>query len=160
MCRKQVKCSNCSASVTIDSEMQSRMKDAIEFKLDYIWLLCETCGSNFRCNPSTETADSFLPIDNNPVLLCPVSGCHGYVSFIDYDDDEESFFGCSDSGDVWFEENNLFKDIENIIERYPHRKDCYDLLDGRWLPAEDQPKNIDKLISSEKKDKQDSYIRG
>lgn len=77
-------------------------------------------------------------------IRCPKKRCCGFVNQVD------DFYGCGQCGNVWFSANDLKQDIELILQKYEHRKYCYQ-LDNMLLarPADDEPKNYEMLVENE-----------
>ena len=92
------------------------------------------------------------------VWKCPTSGCDGYVSFIDKEEtpynDGKSFYGCGETGNMWYKKEDFYADIEEIIEKYSYRKECYMLVDGEWIPNNC---NIDGEIIDKEEDRRWDY---
>lgn len=84
------------------------------------------------------------------VWRCPTSGCHGYISFLDKDEtpynDGKSFYGCSETGNMWYKKEDFYLDIENIQKKYSYRKKCYIYKNDEWFPNDC---DIDELIDTE-----------
>ena len=84
------------------------------------------------------------------VWRCPTSGCHGYVSYINKNEtpykNGKSFYGCGETGKMWYERESFYKDIENIIKQYAYRSKCYEYKNNEWLPHDC---DIDELIDLE-----------
>ena len=78
----------------------------------------------------------------------PISGCDGYVSFID-NGEGESFYGCGETGAIWRSKEAFYRDIESIISKYPHRKHFYEFKDGEWIPVNDVSEEIEDMIETE-----------
>ena len=78
----------------------------------------------------------------------PISGCEGYVSFIDNGEDEP-FYGCGETGIIWRTKEAFYRDIENIIFKYPHRKHFYEFKNGEWMPVDEVSGDIEDLIETE-----------
>jgi hypothetical protein len=117
-------------------------------------LECRNCGLSFQFNPSVPgelDKTSELPIRT------PISGSHGYVSFIDSED--QKFYGCGETGAIWRQEENLFRDIELIIKKNPHRKLCYTQTENGWVSNSEEPDNIDDLIDHEEVDELNEFER-
>ncbi|RUM69400.1 MAG: hypothetical protein DSZ07_04635, partial [Sulfurovum sp.] len=55
-------------------------------------------------------------------------------------------YGCGETGTVWYEKEDFYKDIEKIMQKYPYRKDCYENRDNELLP---KACDIDDLIDLE-----------
>ena len=110
-------------------------------------LECGICHHTFPANPQ----DLKGGLNTEPEIpwRSPISGCHGFVSFVD--DEEKSFYGCGETGEVWFSEESFFKGIDVIIEQYKHRAQFYEKRDNKWFPASNEPQDIDSLIDSENK---------
>ena len=88
--------------------------------------------------------------NTNLVWQCPTSGCHGLVSYLDENEtpckDGKSFYGCSETGNMWYKKEEFYSDIEKIIKAYPYRKKCYTYIDNEWIP---NSCDIDVLIDAE-----------
>src|SRR5690606_25898255 len=112
---------------------------------------CPNCGMSFDFNPS----DTNVNVENELPLRTPISGSHGFISFIE--DNEGNFFGCDETGAIWRQEKNLFNDIDLIIKKYPHREKCYLRTQNGWIANPDEPENMDELIDIEDVEKIDKY---
>lgn len=81
-------------------------------------------------------------------ILCPISRCGGWVVCID--DGDENFFGCGECGNVWFDKANLDSDIEQITERYSHRKLFYRKENNGYYTTKNLDLNeINRLLETE-----------
>ena len=110
-------------------------------------LACGSCGMSFPFNPlNTTDADALADVP----LRTPISGVNGYVSFMETGD--EKFYGCGETGAVWRSDYNLHRDIELIMNRYPHRRLCYVQTDNGWTANAQEPPNMDELIDQEEKE--------
>ena len=132
---------------------------------------CTQCGFNI---PFSEKGNiplvfcpncdfSFMPneyenlVAENFVWRSPISGSHGFVSFVD--DGENKFYGCSETGAIWYDQENFFKEINNIIKKYPHRKKFYIKNGNKWIPS-DVDIDMDELIDLEEKESLHNFVRG
>jgi hypothetical protein len=88
----------------------------------------------------------------------PISGCEGYVSFIDNGEDEP-FYGCGETGVIWRTKDAFYRDIESIISISPHRKHFYEFKNGEWMPVDDVSEDIDDLIEAEDEETITNYER-
>ncbi len=112
--------------------------------MTFIILECRNCGMSFPINPSV--LGELDEISPKPIRT-PISGSHGYVLFIESGD--EKFYGCGETGAIWRQEENLFRDIELIIKKYPHRESCYNKTENGWVSNSEEPDNMDDLIDYE-----------
>ncbi len=99
---------------------------------------------SFPFNPSVSGK-----LDDSPDLpiRTPLSGSHGYVSYMESED--EKFYGCGETGAIWRKEESLFRDIELIIKKYPHRTNCYTHTENGWIANSKEPEDMDNLIDQE-----------
>ena len=94
---------------------------------------------------------------NHLLYRTPISGCDSYVCYVA--EHEPPFWGCGETGAVWFKTTSLFRDIEKIIQRYPHRKAFYIKGEKGWLPNPDEPENIEVLIAAEEYEAIDNFLQ-
>jgi hypothetical protein len=97
---------------------------------------------------------------------CPVAGCSGWVCFVEGDKKakkkEKPFWGCGECGSFWIKLENLRKEIEAIVKKYPYRKKSYRKLKGEWHPADPgkEREDYDELVEAEPMDEAKSFKRG
>jgi len=137
----KITCTNCKKEIFLDTKILNFISNAQKNNRDFIMLHCDKCGLDFGYNPKNENSD----FKKELVWRCPISGCHGHVSFVE-DFEDKPFYGCSETGTVWYEKEDFYKDIEKIIQKYPHRKNCYENRDNEWLP---KACDIEDLIDTE-----------
>lgn len=144
-----IQCNNCKKYIQPNNDTLNFIEESKEKGKKFIMLPCDKCGLDFSFNPIDEEE----MYSKNIVWKCPESGCHGYVSFISADEspckDGKSFYGCGESGKMWYEKESFYGDIEGIIKKYPYRAKCYTYKNSEWLSCDC---NIDELID-EKEDK-------
>lgn len=87
----------------------------------------------------------------------PISGVKGFVTLEEDKEEKMTFYGCNETGVVWWEKKSFYKAIEKVINECPHRADCYKKVGEEWLPNEAEPANIEELIKEEKKSKLGDY---
>lgn len=75
-------------------------------------------------------------------IRCPKQGCYGWINFID------DFLWLWASGNVWFSNDELRSDIEQIIQKYEYRKNCYS-LDNVLTVSNNEPNNYIELVENE-----------
>jgi len=115
---------------------------------------CPNCGLSFGVDPE-HLNDS---IQNDSLAWRTLlSGVQGFVTLVDEQDD--SFYGCGETGAIWKSKEFLFRDIDRIIERYPHRSMFYVKSSGGWIPAKDEPDLFNQLIGLEDMEELNSYLR-
>jgi hypothetical protein len=137
----KVLCSNCNKEIKLDTKTLSFISNAEKKNRSFIMLPCDKCGLDFSYNPQNKNN----VFEKELIWRCPTSGCHGYVSFIsDYAD--KAFYGCSETGDIWYKKEDFYTDIKNIIKKYSYRKNCYICQNNEWLPKDC---DIDNLIDKE-----------
>lgn len=152
----KIKCPKCNKNTPLSTETDF-IKEEKEKGTKYMTLFCEFCNDTFDYNPTDNSNPSIK--SDEIVWRCPVSGCHGFVSFVE-GDSSEGFYGCGETGDIWKNKNNFFNEIERIIKLYPYRKASYIKNGSEWLPNDKEPNNIDDLIDLEEEDTFKDYIRG
>ena len=138
-----IKCRNCKENFKPNNEQQNFIDISSKKRMAFIMLECKSCGLYFDLNLNKLKKQSLESL----LLRTPFSGSLGFVSFID--DGSKSFYGCGETGIIWKEKTDLYKDIEQIILKYPHRKKVYLNKCGEWIANPDEPKNIDELICNE-----------
>ena len=139
-----IKCDSCKTDFRPTSDQLNFILASKEKGMTFIMLECANCGMSFPFNPSSPRESdnsSDIPIRS------PLSGAHGYVSYVD--SEEENFYGCGETGAIWRNEENLFRDIELIIKKYPHRSSCYTKTKNGWIANSEEPENMDELIDQE-----------
>ncbi|ULC59691.1 hypothetical protein MBM09_01640 [Flaviramulus sp. BrNp1-15] len=112
--------------------------------MSFIMLKCQNCELTFPYNPISiefEKQTQELPIRT------PIPGSHGFISLVN--NDNENFYGCGETGTIWKRQKNLFRDIEQIIKKYPHRELCYLKTKDGWIANPNEPNDMDKLIEQE-----------
>ena len=139
-----IKCDSCKTDFRPTSDQLNFILSSREKRMTFIMLECENCGMSFPFNPS---APGELDKTSDSPIRTPISGSHGYVSYID--SENEKFYGCGETGAIWRKEENLFRDIELIIKKYPHRTSCYTQIENGWIPNSNEPENMDDLIDHE-----------
>ena len=151
-----IKCSNCHSLVNLE-ENQIKLIDDLKSKgISFGMIKCSSCGLSFSINP--QNLNYNVETNQQKTWRSPISGSHGFVSYIE--DEDRAFYGCSETGAIWYNKDNFFIEIKKIIERYPHRNGFYDFLDGEWYPAENEPDDIIQLIDSEDRENLTNYVRG
>lgn len=140
-----IKCDRCESGFRPSSEQVNFILSSKEKGMTFIMLECGNCGMSFPFNPSCTAL-----FDEEPQeipIRTPIPGSHGYVSFVD--DEDEKFYGCGETGAIWRNKENLSRDIEAIINKYPHRKKCYLKTGSGWIANSNEPSNMDELIDQE-----------
>tara|TARA_R110002050_G_scaffold80311_4_gene171827 strand:- start:2289 stop:2750 length:462 start_codon:yes stop_codon:yes gene_type:complete len=139
-----VKCDSCKTDFRPTSDQLNFILTSKEKGMTFTMLECTNCGLSFPFNPSAlgeSDNSSDIPIRT------PLSGVHGYVSYVG--SVEENFYGCGETGAIWRNEGNLFRDIDLIIKKYPHRASCYIKTKNGWIANSEEPENMDELIDQE-----------
>lgn len=138
-----IACTNCSKHFSPSQEQSKFIKKAIEKGMQFIMLECPCCGLSFGINPSgiSVSIAAYLP------LRTPLPGCLGFIS--ELTDDSGPFWGCGESGAIWRKKENLYRDIEKIIQLYPHRSSAYIKINSEWLANPNEPDDLEDLIAEE-----------
>lgn len=139
-----IKCDSCKTDFRPSSDQSNFILTSKKKGMTFIMLECANCGMSFPFNPSAlgESDNS-----NDIPIRTPLPGAHGYVSFVG--SEEENLYGCGETGAIWRNKGNLFRDIELIIKKYPHRAHCYIKTKNGWIANTEEPENIDELINQE-----------
>lgn len=152
----KINCNNCEVSITLNENQIQLIENLKKQGSTFGMLHCESCGLGFGVNP--QDLNQIEKDDNELIWRSPISGSHGFVSYIS-NLDEKTFYGCSDTGVIWTTKNSFYKNIEAIINKYPHRSSFYVKIDGDWYPSKEEPENIDELIDKEDIEIIDNYQR-
>lgn len=149
-----IKCDSCKTDFRPTSDQLNFILTSKEKGMTFIMLECRNCGMSFPFNPS---APGELQDTSDTPIRTPLSGSHGYSSYIDTED--EKFYGCGETGAIWRKEENLFRDIELILKKYPHRASCYTKTENGWIANSVEPDNMDELIDKEEVDEITEFQR-
>lgn len=149
----------CGAEFTPTREQMAFIKRAKSKGMTLIMLECPNCPSHVAYNPQTGKPPR---AHREAVYRCPVSHCTGNVSHVDHDDDEEPFWGCGECGSIWYDKDNLLKEIDAIVKRFAYRRKCYRKVHGKWAPAERarEPSHYEEMVEQEPWDETDDFVRG
>lgn len=151
-----VNCKNCGESLILDKNQVQLVENLKKKGSTFGMLPCKSCGLSFSINPQDlDSSDSKI---KETTWRSPIAGSHGFVSFVD-NVSEKPFYGCGETGVIWSTRDSFYKDIESIINKYPHRSSFYKKTGDDWFPAKDEPKNIDELIDSEDLEHINTYQR-
>ncbi len=149
----KVQCRNCGNDYHLDDQ-QIQLIDNLKNQGSVFGMIqCKICGLSFSVNPQS-LEESNDQIEEN-TWRSPISGSHGFVSYIE----DGAFYGCSETGVVWFEKANFYRDIELIIKKDPHRSSFYEKRNRDWFPSKNEPTNIEQLINNEEVEEIDNYER-
>ncbi|MDR3322843.1 MAG: hypothetical protein LBS89_01390 [Zoogloeaceae bacterium] len=145
-------CDKCKCEFVPSPDQMEHLKNSQSKGMKFIMIACSLCGRSFPMNPmSTKSPDANKKIGDG--LRCPCKTCSGIISYVE---DATGFWGCGECGTVWFDKNDLFREIENISRRYSYRRKVY-VKDKNFgfLPVdlEKEPKNYENLVESEWNDK-------
>jgi hypothetical protein len=123
---------------------------------------CPHCEEYTAVNPVAIIAGKDGTAVSTPTYRCPVSGCAGWVDYVDNDLDEGPFWGCGECGSVWYEKANLLKEIDQIVKKFKYRKKCYRKSKEEWIPADPDkiPDDYEERVEAEPQDESDDYVRG
>lgn len=153
----KIKCPNCNTEFSFSNEQEIFIQESKKKGLTFAMLRCSICDKSFPINPTAVN----IEIETEESLRCPISGCSGFVSYIDDSDDQ--FYGCGECGAIWYNKSNLFTEIANIINTFPYRGKVYILKgDMEFTPIaiENSPKEYEQLVEKEPKENMKSFIRG
>lgn len=138
-------CLNCKRQFNLDSTQIELVEKLKSRAASLVMLNCRLCKQTFPANP--QNLEGEMNTRQELTWRSPISGCHGYVSFIE--DDQKTFYGCGESGEVWFSEESFFKSIEASISKYEYRAQLYEKRGDKWYPSANEPEGIDELIDKE-----------
>ena len=154
-------CSMCERGFKPNSKQARLIEESRAKGMAFVVIDCPhcTCGAFVMLKePASQSAE--------PNYRCPVSGCAGWVCFLEGDrkakKKEKPFWGCGECGSFWIKLGNLRKEIDAIVKKYPYRKKSYRKLKGEWLPADParEPADYDERVEQEPMDEAKSYRRG
>jgi hypothetical protein len=137
-------------------------RQAAQAKWEELGIECPRCHEYTMINPVAIVAGKDGAVVSKPMYRCPVSGCAGWVDYVDSDEDEGPFWGCGECGSIWYKKAKLLKEIENIIKKFSYRKKCYRKCKGEWVPADPDkvPDDYEERVENELQDETDDYVRG
>lgn len=86
---------------------------------------------------------------HNFSIRCPIKTCSGIV--VEIEDDDSTFFGCGECGNVWYDNKSLNIAIAEIIEKYKYRSEVYKKEGENFIaiPFTEEPKNYAELVQKE-----------
>ena len=152
---KTITCKQCASSFQATDEQQAFILASRRKGMRFIMLRCANCAHYTDFDPFEGGADG---VGESISWRTPVSKINGYVSLVE--DGANRFYGCGESGFIRRTREKFYQSIEAIIERYPHRKYCYQKVGGDWFPAEREPSNMDDLIDTEEENDYDEFEIG
>lgn len=164
----EVTCGMCGHKFVPNAKDKEFILQAAEKGMRLAVITCPKCPMG-KVDPVAITSDlesananvDTPQLDNETPYRCPVSGCYGLVSFID-NPGEKSFWGCGECGCIWYNTQNFFNEISEIVKKYPYRQHSYKKTGNEWLPCplEKEAKNYDTLVEKEPSGLTKNYIRG
>lgn len=82
-------------------------------------------------------------------LRCPARACTGWVCEVA--DDDQTFWGCGECGNVWPTRDELNAAIDSAIEKRPYRAKCYVRSGKLWEPEPlaNEPEDYEELVEEE-----------
>ena len=155
---KKLLCENCNKSFAPSKDQVALIEKMVAKDAALVALECANCGVSMFLE--------LKPVEQGPLYRCPCSGCTGWVCFVEGHKKakmkEPSFWGCGECGSFWIKLENLRKEIEAIVKKYPYRKKSYRKLKGAWQPADPakEPDDYDERVEAEPMDKAKSFRRG
>lgn len=138
-------CKNCHQKFSLSPAQNTFFQASKQKGMTFAMFECPHCKRHFDTNPSKGKREQ-----EPPPWRTPIAGVIGYVSLIE-DEQEGTFYGCGETGEIWRTEEAFFKDIEQIIATYPHRKYCYQKTGNQWESVSNEPLDIEELILNEVK---------
>jgi len=160
----------CGASFKPNAHQETLIEQARANSMSEILLDCPECMDSVSLSlaPGGRPAPEREP-ETPPPLRCPVLHCSGWVSLIPPSATakgakrrikEQAFWGCGECGSVWYDANNLQREITAIVKRFAYRKKCYVKRGGKWEPASSLVKGYETRVEAEPVDKVKDYVRG
>jgi hypothetical protein len=127
-------CNHCKKEFITSEEQDHFISVSRKKNMKFIMIKCHYCSMSYDINSMllNKQEDKQTAVVNG--LKCPKETCAGIVSYIE---DIPPFFGCGQCGNVWFKKEDLYNDIKNIIAKYPYRKQAYNIVNDKYLPALD-----------------------
>lgn len=162
-----ITCSNCDKSFEPSQRDRDFIQSAAGKGMRVAFITCPHCppvDNEISVDPvaivnDKEDIDPNVKTNDAKSYRCPVSRCSGWVSFVE---EESSFWGCGECGSVWYDKNNLMKEISDIIKRYKYRKNSYTKSGTEWLPGnmEKEDTNYEEKVEKEPSGMKDNFVRG
>lgn len=143
-----LQCDRCKKFFTATKEQDEFIADAQKKGMSFIMIRCPHCATSYPLNPQSMELPLTDMEENSVDFRCPKKTCCGVISHID---DHPPFWGCGECGSVWFDINELYKDIELILEKFPYRAIAYRLENNKYYPALTQPsvREYEDMIQNE-----------
>jgi hypothetical protein len=144
----KILCDQCKNEFTSSDDQMEHIVNSLKKEMTFIMVRCSLCSKAFPLNPLTMQIPELPEKKIGDGLRCPYKTCHSYISFIE---DKPSFWGCGECGNVWFEKEKLFRDIEEISKKYSYRKMVYKKEGDGFVPvsSKNEPKNYEQLVEKE-----------
>lgn len=167
-------CGECGTTWFEQNELDQAITEAIEkhpyrkkcyrkSKQSWIGVSLEKEPKDYEALVEQECDDTESTNDQN--LACPISMCEGTVLFMkdesaDGGDPARWLCDCCDSS--WIDERNLFREIADIIKKYPYRAKLYRKEGDAWHPVEWDGDILDymDLVDQEEEDSNEGQQRG
>lgn len=150
-------CTSCGQQFTPSPEARDVIKRYKARGATLLFVCCTKCGFQIDYNPQT---GGIASRKKDTLYRCPVSRCTGSVSHVEYDDGP--FWGCGGCGAIWYEKDNLLKEIDDIVKRFKYRRKCYKKTQGKWVPADlgKEPSDYNETVEQEPDDQLGEHVRG
>ena len=150
-------CQVCSKTFELDAQQLKVVAPLLAKGQRFIMIECPSCGSSTQYVQAAEHAEPTPPVQN---YRCPIKQCTGWVDLID--EKTRPFWGCGECGSIWYEVNNLQKEITDIVAVHPYRARSYRKLNGQWVPGDlkSEPADYEELVGKEPADDHDELVRG
>ncbi len=158
---KKIKCHTCNKLFTPRDFQINHIKESKQKGCRIISLNCSLCKGDIAYDPINEKSINMYAKEEELVYRCPIARCTGWVSYASEESDEKSFWGCGECGSIWYNRENLFGEISDIVKKYKYRRKCYIKQKQEWKPADldKEHKDYEDLVVEEEQDKKESYKR-
>lgn len=152
-------CDKCKLSFELSQKEEIRLGNNVKAQMEEFYTRCPHCDAKFTI---VIEEIEFKTIN----YRCPISGCAGWVDYIESGYPETPFWGCGECGSRWRKKESLFAEISEIVKKYKYRKKSYILQkDGTYLPSDlsaetpDYDEKVEKESMDDKFDDSDSFFR-
>ena len=151
----EIKCESCGKRFEPSDKDAKDIERAKKQGKTFILITCGACHMGTIYNPSG-TPDEEVP---SRLLRCPVQECVGFV--VEIRDKRRTVWSCGECGSVWRKLESVFREISEIVKKYPYRKRCYRKKGDVWVPAtmSKEPANYDDLVEREEPDTRKRLVR-
>ncbi|WP_316807397.1 hypothetical protein [Pedobacter agri] len=148
---KKIKCETCLTEFEPTEKQVVEIEKSANAGIERFIIDCPKCHSIVFVFPLMLLGKSTVApkeIEDDRLFCCPVSACIGFVE----ENKDAKVFGCSECGTEWRTLDKVHQSIEQIIEKYPHRKKVYQKNGEQWksISLDEIPKGYYSKVNNEK----------